>query len=293
MEATSSRVPHPLSGYPGEPDGDRRSRSERIRRGLADPARGVFAEAGELGAFCGRTLLELRKVWRYSAEILRQVGILVTGSAAVIWLMEFMVGTMCGTEANYVLRGYGATAYAGLFTAGCGLRELTTFMWGYVLAAKVGCGLVAEIGSMKISDELDAMESQGINPMRYVVATRLVAAWIAFPFLYIVGVAFYYLANYLVLIVQIGEVSQGGWELTHWGFQDPPDVLFALIKAMMIGTAIVMIGMFYGYRATGGPVGVGTATARSMILNLIVLHIIGALGTMIFWGLNPRWPIGG
>lgn len=289
MEASSQPASQPLGAFTEPPA----TASRRLSRGFGDPARGVLEEAGEMAAFVFRTIVELPGVWRYTGEILRQFGLLVTGSAAVIWFMEFMVGTMCGTEANYVLRGYGATAYTGLFTQGCGLRELTTFMWGYILAAKVGCGLVAEIGSMRINDELDAMESQGINPMRYVIATRLVAVWLAFPFLYIVGLGFYYLANYLVIIVQIGEVSQGGWELTHWTFLDPRDVFYAEIKAMAIGTAITLIGLYYGYRAKGGPVGVGTATARSMILNLIVLHVLGALGTMIFWGLNARWPVGG
>ncbi len=290
MDAASQHEQQPVGPFRV---GQARTPSQRLARGLGEPVRHGLGEAGELATFVGRTLVELPGVWRYTGEILRQTALLISGSALVIWFMEFMVGTMCGTEANYVLRGYGATAYAGLFTQGCGLRELTTFMWGYVLAAKVGCGLVAEIGSMRISDELDAMEAQGINPMRYVIATRLVAAWLAFPFLYIVGLGFYYLANYLVLIVQIGEVSQGGWELTHWAFADPIDVLYAQIKAMSIGTAITLIGLYYGFRARGGPVGVGTATARSMILNLIVLHVIGALGTMVFWGLNARWPIGG
>ncbi|WP_241004501.1 ABC transporter permease [Conexibacter sp. SYSU D00693] len=291
MEAHAQHEQRPLGPFP--PARGPQTAAQRLGHGLADPVKGGLAQAGDFAAFVLRALAELRGVGRYAGEVIRQVGLLVTGSALVIWFMEFMVGTMCGTEANYVLRGYGATAYSGLFTQGCGLRELTTFMWGYVLSAKVGCGLVAEIGSMRINEELDAMEAQGINPMRYVVATRLLAAWIAFPLLYITGLGFYYLANYLVLIVQIGEVSQGGWELTHWAFLDPMDVLYAEVKAMGLGTAIVLIGMYFGYRARGGPVGVGTATARSMILNLIVLHVLGALGTMLFWGLNARWPIGG
>jgi phospholipid/cholesterol/gamma-HCH transport system permease protein len=288
MEASAVRSPR-VRG-----DADRApGTAERFGRNLADPLRGAVGEMGQMAVFFARTLAELRGVWRYTSEILRQAGILIVGSAAIIWLMEFVMGAECGLEANYVLRGYGATIYSGVFTAWCANREMAPYMWGYIVSAKIGCGLVAEIGSMRINEELDAMESTGLNPMRYVVATRLVAAWLALPLIYLVGLGIHQLADYVIIVRQIGEVSQGGWELIHWAFQDPKDILFSLTKAMAMGTAIVMVAMYYGYHAKGGPVGVGTATAKSMILNLILVHIIGSLGTMLFWGLNPRGPIGG
>lgn len=287
MEASVIRAPR-LRGDVGGP-----TVGQRVGSGFATPVRNLLAEAAEIGTFFGRTMLELRGVWRYSAEIIRQAGILVTGSAAIICFMLFMMGVVCGTEANYVLRGYGATVYSGVFTSYCAIREMIPYMWGYILSAKVGCGLCAELGSMRIQDELDAMESMGINPMRYVVATRLVAAWMVFPFLWILGTAFHYVGNYLILILQIGEVSQGGWENVHWTFSVPIDYLYSFLKIFFTGTVIVMLGMFYGYRASGGPVGVGTATARSMILNLILLHVMGAGMTMLFWGLEPNAPVGG
>lgn len=288
MEASSVRNPRVRGDDVAVPGA-----GARFGRNLAEPVRGVFAELGQMAVFFGRTLLELRGVWRYSSEILRQAGILIVGSAAIICMMEFLVGMMCGIEANYVLRGYGATIYSGVFTAWCANREMAPYMWGYIVSAKVGCGLVAEIGAMRINEELDAMESTGLNPMRYVVATRLVAAATALPLIYIVALGFHHLADYIVVVQQIGEVSQGGWELIHWAFQDPADILFTSIKCFVMSMAIVMVAMYYGYHAKGGPVGVGTATAKSMILNLILVHIIGSLFTMVFWGLNARGPVGG
>lgn len=287
-EVTQGRARPALAGA-GAPE----SAGSRLTHNLTAPIRGTFEQAGDMGAFIGRALVEIRGVWRYSAEILRQVGILIVGSAAVIWFMEFVMGMECGLEANYVLRGYGATVYSGVFTAYCAARECIPFMWGCILAAKVGCGLVAEIGSMRINDELDAMDTMGLSPMRYVVATRLVACWIAFPLIFLVGMGFHYLANFFILIVTIGEVSQAGWETIHWGFTQPVDILYSLIKGMTLGTLIVLVAMYYGYNASGGPVGVGTATARSMILNLIIVCVIGAALTMVFWGANPRTAVGG
>ncbi len=98
---------------------------------------------------------------------------------------------------------------------------------------------------------------------------------------------------YLAVVQQIGYVSSGGYLLIFWQFQAPPDYLYSLIKAMFMATAIVLVGCYYGYNASGGPVGVGRATAKSMVLNIVLVHIIGMLGTQVFWGTNPRAPIGG
>jgi phospholipid/cholesterol/gamma-HCH transport system permease protein len=287
MEASTNRVPRLRGAMAGPAAG------QRFATGITGPVKAVLSEAAEIGTFVGQTLKEVPGVWRYSAEVLRQVGILITGTAAIICFMTFLMGTTCGSEANYVLRGYGATVYSGVFTSYCAVREMIPYMWGYILAAKVGCGLCAEIGSMRIQDEIDAMESMGLNPMRYVIATRLVAGWIAFPFIWVLAVATHFVGNFLIIVVQIGEVSRGGWENVHWTFSTPKDFLFCFIRVMVSSTVIMLLGMFYGYRASGGPVGVGSSTAKSMILNLILLHVMGAGMTMLFWGLKPNSPIGG
>ena len=95
------------------------------------------------------------------------------------------------------------------------------------------------------------------------------------------------------MVLQIGEVSCGGFFVIFGMFQNPPDLLYSVIKGMAMATAIVLVGCYYGYTASGGPVGVGTATAKSMVLNIVLVHIIGMMGTLIFWGANPRAPIGG
>ncbi|HWM62992.1 MAG TPA: ABC transporter permease, partial [Solirubrobacterales bacterium] len=198
-----------------------------------------------------------------------------------------------GIEGAYLLRAQGAPAFAGLFSAWCDLREIMPYAFGYMLSAKVGTGIVAELGAMRISDEIDALEVMGVPPVTFLCATRLLAAWIAFPFMYLVGIGIMFLASYIAVVEQIGDVSSGGYLLIFWMFQNPPDLIFSLIKGMFMATAIVMVGCYYGYTASGGPVGVGTATAKSMVLNIVLVHIIGMLGTLIFWGANPRAPIGG
>jgi phospholipid/cholesterol/gamma-HCH transport system permease protein len=256
---------------------------------------GWIASFGEITRFCGRVVGEVfsLKVFRYFGEALRQAGVLILSSTLVIWGLIFIIGLQCGIEGAYFNRAVGAPAYAGIFAAWCDLRELIPYAFGYMMAAKVGTGIVAELGSMRISDEIDALEVMGISSMTFLCATRLLAAWLVLPFMYLAGIGAGFLASYLAVVVQIAEVSPGGYELIFWQFQNPPDLLYSVLKGMAMATVIVLVGCYYGYTASGGPVGVGTATAKSMVLNIVLVHLIGMLGTQLFWGANPNAPIGG
>jgi phospholipid/cholesterol/gamma-HCH transport system permease protein len=254
-----------------------------------------IASFGEIARFAGRTLglVYSGKVLRFFGETLRQAGILIISSTLVICGLVFIIGLQCGIEGAYFTRSQGTPAYAGVFAAWCDLRELVPYAFGYMMAAKVGTGMVAELGSMRITDEIDALEVMGIDSMRFLCATKLLASWMVLPFVYIISVGAGFFASYLAVVMQIGDVSSGGYSLVFWVFQNPPDLLFSLIKGMTMATVIVLVGLYYGYNASGGPVGVGTATAKSMVLNIVLVHLIGMLGTQVFWGANPRAPIGG
>jgi phospholipid/cholesterol/gamma-HCH transport system permease protein len=263
--------------------------------GLLAAPRGWIESFGEIVAFVSKIVGEVARlrVLRYFGETLRQAGILIVSSTLVIWGLVFIIGLQCGIEGAYFNRSVGAPAYAGVFAAWCDLRELVPLVFGYMMAAKVGTGLVAELGSMRISDEIDALEVMGISGITFLCATRLLAALLVLPFVYLCSIGAGFLASYLAVVQQIGDVSSGGFFLIFWQFQNPPDLLYSLIKAMGMATVIVLVGCYYGYNASGGPVGVGTATAKSMVLNIVAVHLIGMLGTQLFWGANPRAPIGG
>ena len=250
---------------------------------------------GSIAKFSGKILKQVYtlRVLHFFGETLRQCGVLILGSTLVIWGLVFIVGLQCGIEGAYFTRAQGAPAYSGVFAAWCDLREIVPYGFGYMMSAKVGTGIVAELGSMRISDEIDALEVMGIDSVLFLCATRLLAAWLVLPFMYMAGIGAAFLASYIAVVDQIGYVSSGGYFLIFWQFQNPPDFLYSLIKAMFMATAIVLVACYYGYNASGGPVGVGTATAKSMVLNLVFVTLIGMLGTQVFWGANPRAPIGG
>jgi phospholipid/cholesterol/gamma-HCH transport system permease protein len=254
-----------------------------------------IASFGDIAKFSGRVVLEIfdGRAFRFFGESLRQAGILILGSAIVIWGLAFILGLQCGIEGAYFSRSVGAPSNAGTFAAWCDLREIMPYAFGYMMSAKVGTGLVAEIGAMRISDEIDALEVMGISSITFLCATRLLGAWLVLPAVYVGAVGAGFLASYVAVVQQIGEVSSGGYFVIFWMFQNPPDLVYSLIKGMAMATVLVLVGCYYGYTASGGPVGVGTATAKSMVLNTVMVHLVGMVGTQIFWGSNPRAPVGG
>jgi phospholipid/cholesterol/gamma-HCH transport system permease protein len=100
------------------------------------------------------------------------------------------------------------------------------------------------------------------------------------------------IGSYLVVVAQLHGTSLGQWLTLHFSSQILGDNLLSIVKVTVIGTFIAVVGMYYGYRARGGPVGVGAATARSMIVNLVMIHVLGAAMTVWFWG-RAKVPIGG
>lgn len=273
--------PQPGAAVPGPPIG------EAVKNGF----NGFLSTAGEILRFSGQTIRAFPETRLYASEIFHQAGALILSSGLIIWVMQGVIGSECGLEASYTLKQLGAPLYSGIFNAYCGLREMSPYMWGYIFAAKVGCGLVAELGSMRIADEVDALEVMGIKSRAYLVGTRVLAAWMAIPFLYTVGLALMYVTMYLVTVVQLGGVSPGGYQYVFWLYQNPTDFLFSQLKVMSFGTTIVFVSCYFGFNAKGGPVGVGLATAKSMMINMVLIHILGVLGTQLFWGLSPNAPI--
>jgi phospholipid/cholesterol/gamma-HCH transport system permease protein len=265
-----------------------------VTRVFALPRTGLEA-LGEMFGFFGRICSGIfsGRVLSFAGEVLRQAGILISGSVLIILGLVFILGLECGIEGAYATQAVGAPSAAGLVTALCDLREITPYAFGYMMSAKVGTGFVAELGSMRITDEIDALEVMGIDSLVYLCCTRLLGSWLVLPFVYIVAVAVGFVGSYVAVVEQIGHVSSGAYLQLFWEFQNPADLLYSLIKAMAMSTFIVLVACYYGYNASGGPVGVGAATAKSMAVNIIGVHFIGLIGSEAFWGGNPNVPIGG
>jgi len=234
-----------------------------------------------------------RATRRHFAEVLRQAYILVTGSLLIVLGMVFALGLVVGIEASYAGRLVGAPAAAGAFTAISDLREIAPYAFAYMMAAKVSTGYVAELGTMSISEEIDALDVMGMDSMAYLCSTRLLATWIALPFMYAIAIPVCFLGSFIAVVLQVAQASPGGYFELFWKFQSTSDWLFSGGKGLLMGTFVVLVGCYYGARVRGGPVEVGQATARAMVVNLLGIHFIGTLTSQIFWGGSARLPIGG
>jgi phospholipid/cholesterol/gamma-HCH transport system permease protein len=272
-------------GSPGD-----RERSGPIRR--FDDVVLAFGEAVDFFWVVIRGVLSGR-VRRYFVEVIRQATIFATGSVALVLALVFSFGLVIGIEASYGARLVGAPSAAGLATAIGDLREILPYAFGYMMAAKVSTGYVAEIGTMRITEEIDALDVMGMDSPLFLCSTRLLAVWLILPFLYGIAVLTAYIGSFISVVFEVGQVSAGGYLDLFWKFQSPDDFLFSGIKGLAMATFVVLVGCYYGFKVRGGPVEVGRATATAMIVNLVGIHVIGILGSQLFWGGSPHLPIGG
>lgn len=254
--------------------------------------RGWLELLGELASF-GRDLARATPdVRHHAAEATRQAALIATGSTLVMLVVAFLAGGSCGLESTALARSFGFDPIAGGFSTWCSLREVVPFVFGYILAAKVGCGMVAELGAMRVQEEVDALESMGVRSLAYLAGTRLVACVVVLPFAYLLSIGAAYAAAYLMSVVRFGDVSPGTWSLFFFAFQDGWDLLYSMVKGTVIAAWVILVALFFGYGVRGGPVEVGAATARSMGVSIIGVTVISMAGTLIFWGANPRIPVG-
>jgi phospholipid/cholesterol/gamma-HCH transport system permease protein len=251
-------------------------------------------EFGDLTAFSASTLAEVPRSARFGSEIVRQLSILVRGSTVVIAAMVMFVGFSATNYGYYFLKAAGAADYIGLVPGVVGPRLIAALLFGYAFAAKVGCGLVAEIGAMKINEELDAYESEGVSVQRYVVGTRVAAALLYTPIITPIALLAATVGSYVNAIFVIHAVPSATFFRFNWVNQSMGDQLFAFVTIVVLATTIVLVSCYYGTRAKGGPAGVGTVVARSLVINLVMIHVIlGIADSLVYGGANLGLPIGG
>jgi phospholipid/cholesterol/gamma-HCH transport system permease protein len=254
---------------------------------------GVIETAGALAHFTLRLGAELPRVRHHTGEALRQAAIIVTSSTLVIVLIAFFAGGSCGLESSALARAFGAAPIAGGFSAWCTLREVVPFVFGYIVAAKVGCGIVAELAAMRSVEEIDAIDGMGVRALAYLAGTRFAGCAIVLPFAYVLSIAAAYAAAGLMSLGRFGDVSPGTWKLFFLSFQSPSDLVYSVTKGLTISLFVVIVALYQGYgRRVRGPVDVGVATARSMAISIVGVTAISMAGTLIFWGANPRIPLG-
>src|SRR6202046_1003034 len=251
-------------------------------RGTADAALGVADEFYAQLTFYVRILRSMPRALGFRREILVLMSDITVGLGAlivgggmffVVVSISFFTGTEVGLEGFSGLQQIGAEAFTGVITALANTREITPLVAGIALAAQVGAGFTAQLGAMRISDEIDALEVMGVNSVVYLVATRVWAALITMVPLYLAALFASYLASELVVTKFFG-LSTGIWTHYFLLFLPPIDIFYSFMKAMIFAVLVTFVHCYYGYTAGGGPAGVGVAAGRAIRLSIILVVVV-------------------
>jgi phospholipid/cholesterol/gamma-HCH transport system permease protein len=248
---------------------------------------------GEQLAFYIRALVATpRSVTRYRKEILRLLAEVALGSGAlaviggtvgVIMVMTFFTGAQVGLSGYASLNQIGTAAFSGFVSAYFNTREIAPLVAGIAMAATVGCGFTAQLGAMRISEEVDALEVMAIPSMPFLVTTRIIGGLIAIVPLYVVGLLSSYFATRLVVTQFYGQ-SAGTYDHYFNQFLPPGDVLWSFGKVLIFAVVVILIHCYHGYTASGGPAGVGVAVGRAVRTSIVAINVIDLFLSMAIWG---------
>jgi phospholipid/cholesterol/gamma-HCH transport system permease protein len=247
---------------------------------------------GQLAFYLRALAATPRSIVRYPKEIMRILAEVTLGSGSlaviggtvgVILGMTFFTGAQVGLSGYAALDQLGTSVYAGFVSAYFNTREIAPLVSGIALAATVGCGFTAQLGAMRISEEVDALEVMAIPSMQFLVTTRIVGGLIAIVPLYVVGLLSSYVASRLVVTQFYGQ-SSGAYDHYFNVFLPPGDVLWSFGKVLVFAVVVILIHCYYGYTASGGPAGVGVAVGRAVRSSIVAVNVIDLFLSMAIWG---------
>jgi phospholipid/cholesterol/gamma-HCH transport system permease protein len=251
----------------------------------------ALREAGQLGIFFKDAAVALPGSFAYFSEALRHAAMMVTGTVVLLFAMELFQGASIANVGYFLLRGIGAGDFFGLVAAFGVPRFTCALMFGYVFAAKICCGMTAQLGAMKIQQEVDAFESTGIDPRRYLVGTRIIAVLLFLPVAFVVAYFGDLMGCVGVSVTLSKGLSGSTFYSTFWSSQQVSDLLFMGACFVSVAMFCTVVACFYGLRTRGGPAEVGSAVARSLVVNLVGVHLIVATFAATWYGTASKLPI--
>lgn len=268
-------------------------------------ARRVLGGLSELGRLTAFTVAVVRamplSLTRYRAETLRLVGEVALGrgalaalggSVGVVIAMSFFTGIEVGLQGYEGLEQIGAAALTGFISAYFNTREISPLVAGVALSATVGCGFTAQLGAMRISEEIDALEVMAVAPIPYLVGSRVWAGMLAVVPLYFVGLLASYLSTRSVVTLIYGQ-SEGTYDHYFHLFLPPEDIAWSVFKVLVFAVLVILVHCWYGFTATGGPAGVGTSVGRSVRFAIVAIVVLDFLLSMAIWGSTTTVRIAG
>lgn len=273
----------------------------RVAEKLSGPLTQLDTFGDQLSLY-GRAFLWIpRTLRRYKQEVLRLLAqvtfgsgalAVILGTAGVMFALSLFVGSLVGLQGFRGLDTLGAAALTGFITAFFNTRDIAPLIAAVALTATVGAGFTAELGAQRISDEIDALETMAVPSVPFLITTRVLAGSIAVIPLYVVGLFASYLSSRLN-VVYVNGLSGGTYDHYFQLFLPPGDVLLSFAKTIVFAFFVMLVHCYYGYRASGGPAGVGVAVGRAVRLSLAGIGILDFFLTLVMFGTTPAVTVAG
>ncbi|MEV6279510.1 ABC transporter permease [Nocardia sp. NPDC051832] len=231
---------------------------------------------------------------RYRAQTMRTItdmtwgrGSVIVGGGTVPMLivLGIAMGAGVGIQSFAALDLIGLGPVTGVVSAFANTRELAPIAAAVGFAAQAGCRMTAEIGSMRISEEIDAIESLGLRSIPFVVTTRVIAGAVAIVPTFLIALILSYLACSTVIVLLHGEAG-GVYDHYFFQFTSGYDVFAAVVKILVFGVTVILIHCYYGFFASGGPEGVGIASGRAVRASFVAIIALDMVLTIALWGIN-------
>jgi phospholipid/cholesterol/gamma-HCH transport system permease protein len=234
------------------------------------------------------------EVVRLLAEISMGAGTLamIGGTVVIVGFLTLATGGVLAIQGYSSLGNIGIEALTGFLAAFINVRISAPIVAGIGLAATFGAGVTAQLGAMRINEEIDALESMGIRAVEYLVSTRIVAGMLAITPLYSIAVILSFLASQFTTVVLLGQ-SGGLYDHYFDTFLNPIDLLWSFLQALLMALAILLVHTYFGFFATGGPAGVGVAVGNAVRTSLIVVVSITLLTSLAVYGSNGNFNLSG
>ncbi len=265
----------------------------------------VAESVGQLGdqlLFYGKTAgsipITIRRYGRETRRLLAEITFgsgslaMIGGAIGIIVFLTFSTGAVVGLAGYQGLHEVGTEAYTGFISAYFNTREVAPLVSALALSATVGCGFTAQLGAMRISEEIDALETMAIHSVRFLVTTRVIAAFIAVIPLYVIALLSSYAATRFVAVTYYGQ-SGGTYDHYFHAFLPTQDIYFSFIKVLVFALIVVLLHCYYGFHASGGPEGVGVSVGRAVRLVIVLVNIVDFFLSLALFGPTTTIRIGG
>jgi phospholipid/cholesterol/gamma-HCH transport system permease protein len=235
-----------------------------------------------------------KEIIRLIAEISMGAGTLamIGGTVVIVGFLTLAAGGTLAVQGYSSLGNIGIEALTGFLAAFINVRIAAPVVAGIGLAATFGAGVTAQLGAMRINEEIDALEAMAIRPVEYLVSTRIIAGMIAITPLYSIAVILSFVASQFTTVVIFGQ-SGGLYDHYFDTFLNPIDLLWSFLQAVLMAITILLIHTYFGYFATGGPSGVGVAVGNAVRTSLIVVVSVTLLVSLSVYGSNGNFNLSG